>query len=827
MRTGFRSRGSNRFSRGRHGDSERCGCRHSRAAIAHCWLSADLPGAADSAPETLGTITLRPHQMDAVRQLRRLLADARGAVLADAVGLGKTFVALALAHEAKHPFVVAPAGLSAMWHESGRQAGVAVRLVTMEALSRAGSGATTGHGGQAGPATQASPRPAGLKRKTVSADELHALLAEPRTDLVVVDEAHHFRNPATRRYRALARLTVGARVLLVTATPVHNRTADLAALLSLFLGAEAWTLSDNDRARYVVRRGHSQVGQVGSTPGGATVAKRLGVPVVEGPHPVAIADNATTLHALAALPPPVPPSDGGDAGALVTIALVRQWASSGAALRAALERRLARAVALEAGLEAGAYPSYRDLREWCIGEGAVQLAFPEMLLAASPEARRLLPAVRAHAAAIRALLNGLAAKPDPDAERAARLGAIVRTHEGARVVAFSVYEDTVRALYRRLRGAMRVCGLSAGGGVVAGGRLSRLEATVQFAPGYAPPRVGAGDAERIDLLLTTDLLSEGVNLQGASVVVHLDLPWTPARLEQRVGRVARMGSAHERVQVYAMSPPAASESLLGVERRLRAKLAAAGRAVGIAGSIVPAFMTGFAGSSVSVTAGEPGPPEQLARARAIVARWREGRAEQAQSIQACGPVYAAVRAPVRGFLAACIDGGGRRALIAWLNGRVSEAPADIAAAVRMAEGEPVPHDEARCRAAIAALDLWWARRRATADAGLGDTIGATARRRILARIAAISHRAPRHIRPRLAGLIARAWRAALVPCGAGAEAVLGELGEATMSDVAWLGAVGAFGDAQAAGRSGVEETAPPPTVAGLIVFVCQPREDKA
>ena len=47
------------------------------------------------------------------------------------------------------------------------------------------------------------------------------------------------------------------------------------------------------------------------------------------------------------------------------------------------------------------------------------------------------------------------------------------------------------------------------------------------------------------LLLTTDLASEGVNLQDASVVVHLDLPWTAARLEQRVGRVARLASAHD------------------------------------------------------------------------------------------------------------------------------------------------------------------------------------------------------------------------------------------------------------------------------------------
>src|SRR5207247_4168164 len=57
----------------------------------------------------------------------------------------------------------------------------------------------------------------------------------PTVRLFVVDEAHRFRNPATNRYRALAKFVVGARVLLVTATPVHNRIADLFHLFRLFL----------------------------------------------------------------------------------------------------------------------------------------------------------------------------------------------------------------------------------------------------------------------------------------------------------------------------------------------------------------------------------------------------------------------------------------------------------------------------------------------------------------------------------------------------------------------------------------------------------------
>src|SRR5207253_10315694 len=51
----------------------------------------------------------------------------------------------------------------------------------------------------------------------------------------VADDAHRFRNPDPSRYRALAKILVGARVLLVTATPVHNQIADLFHLFRLFL----------------------------------------------------------------------------------------------------------------------------------------------------------------------------------------------------------------------------------------------------------------------------------------------------------------------------------------------------------------------------------------------------------------------------------------------------------------------------------------------------------------------------------------------------------------------------------------------------------------
>lgn len=81
--------------------------------------------------------------------------------------------------------------------------------------------------------------------------------------------------------------------------------------------------------------------------------------------------------------------------------------------------------------------------------------------------------------------------------------------------------------------------------------------------------------ERVRLLLTTDLLAEGVNLQDAGVVVHLDQPWTPTAIAQREGRITRIGSLHTEVHAYTLRPPGGGAALLAIASRLRRKARAA------------------------------------------------------------------------------------------------------------------------------------------------------------------------------------------------------------------------------------------------------------
>jgi hypothetical protein len=105
------------------------------------------------------------------------------------------------------------------------------------------------------------------------------------------------------------------------------------------------------------------------------------------------------------------------------------------------------------------------------------------------------------------------------------------------------------------------------------GTASRREVLEAFAP-HAQGAAAPAPALEADLLIATDLLSEGLNLQDAERVVHYDLPWSPARLAQRVGRIDRLGSLHHAISTVTLLPPRPLADALAIEERLAAKVSA-------------------------------------------------------------------------------------------------------------------------------------------------------------------------------------------------------------------------------------------------------------
>ena len=110
--------------------------------------------------------------------------------------------------------------------------------------------------------------------------------------------------------------------------------------------------------------------------------------------------------------------------------------------------------------------------------------------------------------------------------------------------------------------------------------FSRQAALYGFAPvsAEAPPRQAA---DLFDILISTDVLAEGVNLQQCRHIINLDVPWNPMRLVQRHGRVDRIGSTHNRVFLRTIFPADRLDQLLNLEKRILDKIARAAASIGV------------------------------------------------------------------------------------------------------------------------------------------------------------------------------------------------------------------------------------------------------
>jgi len=438
---------------------------------------------------------------------------------------------------------VVPAVLVGQWRALCRRFDVDPEIATHESLSRRSPGCRAAESRPKGRAGSASAAEGGV---------------------LIVDEAHHFRNPATKRYRALAELAVGARVLLITATPVHNSIADVVHLLRLFLRddalaglgvpslkraacGEAWATLPGVLARLVVARSRVRAPSLALP----RHAKGETVRVGSAPDERVLA----LVHGISALDP-------GPAGALMRMVLLTRLASSLPAFRESLSRHEAFAdLSLEARRSGRALTRRDFQRLFPRGEEPdLQLALLPLLLPpgldGDPGDASALPRLRELAAEC----------PDP---KVARLEALL-TERPAKTIVFTASRATARYLLRRLMGRHRVAAVMGAHGLFPNGPAPVPEVLRAFAPlasGVAPPPA----VLVIDVLIATDLASEGLNLQDASRVVHYDLPWTPARLAQRVGRIDRLGSPHAQIETVTLLPPPPLARALSIEARLLMK----------------------------------------------------------------------------------------------------------------------------------------------------------------------------------------------------------------------------------------------------------------
>ncbi len=565
---------------------------------------------------------LDQYQRDGYGALLKIGGKFGGAFLCDGVGLGKTFVGLMLIErlvkfERKRVLLVVPkSGREPVWESS-------LRRYLPELFGDFSNLVVVNH--------------TDLQRGGDWAERIQRL--KEQADVVIVDEAHHFRNPGTKketsRYWQMQDLAKGKQLFMLTATPINNRLIDLQHLIEHFTqreaghfretlgihslaghfrklekelakrmggelgqgelaGVEAGDLlsQDNLFRELVVQRSRAYVKQSQITAG----AKEAMFPKREAPKVAAYSVKKTYGKLLAmvekafnkkkplfALPmyyplaySKVPVEASLEAGrqqqvvGLIRILFLKRFESSARAFEASCEQLLKKVMAFvqvnsTTSHEKTAFERWRIHQEELLGDVQKRQSLlfgddsteeqeqdedvipDEMLEAAEVldrdqfdvpqilseslqdlnqlaeflnELRQFKPS---HDDKLRALINLL--KTDP----------VLKKHK---VMIFSEFMATARYLQTELEKA----GIKGIDQIDSATKRSRGDVIRQFAPyynGMTSKELADKGQPETRVLIATDVLSEGLNLQDATRLINYDLHWNPVRLMQRIGRVDR------------------------------------------------------------------------------------------------------------------------------------------------------------------------------------------------------------------------------------------------------------------------------------------------
>jgi hypothetical protein len=624
---------------------------------------------------------LAPFQIDGIARMKRLLDAHGGVIVADEVGLGKTYLAGEVIQEAtdskrQRVLVICPAALkTSMWEPFLRKYGF--RLTDVMSFAE-------------------------VRLKMDPEHPEHKSFVNQVRDyaMVVVDEAHNLRNANAAQSKAVDRVILEGKypkqVVLLTATPVNNSLMDLDTLVRYFIRDDArfanlaipsireyirraqdmdpenltpdhlFQLMDQvavRRTRKFVKEHYpnqhikNQKGELVPLKFPKPKVRRIDYDLSpEGEELVNAVLEAleiddeddlfsayTTAKAnpnrlmMARYTPSRYLKKGGgveriqiqNAG-LLKSALLKRLESSSRALSYTLESLITSHSKFIDAISAGYVLEGEALREWVSSESDdLDEALAELDEKALQKARSVddyyIDALLSDAESDLELLRklqylsdaALAAEDPKFEELAKQLTAIAdaarKNHPSGvsggdrrKVVIFSTFTDTVIDIHTRLTRLLKsnpanslsdyvnrlaepqsgayksVHNAGKSGGVDQGGRALVIES---FAPKTASRINDAGEPtgeDLFDILVATDVLSEGVNLQQAGQIINYDLPWNPMKIVQRHGRVDRLLSEHEEVHMGLFFPAQHLDEMLKLQETLERKLAKAEAAIGAA-----------------------------------------------------------------------------------------------------------------------------------------------------------------------------------------------------------------------------------------------------
>ncbi|MBF2755895.1 MAG: DEAD/DEAH box helicase family protein [Gammaproteobacteria bacterium AqS3] len=595
-------------------------------------------------------LPLTSFQKHGVVRALRLIQETGGVIVADEVGLGKTFIAgEILAHYRAHrqrALLICPASLrDTSWSSFQSEFELYLETLSFEQLSQ--------------------DRQLWDEKRRPHAAGHHLKRDIEEYQLIIIDEAHNYRNPdSPTRADALRALLYGKRkdLLMLTATPVNNSLWDLYHLTRFFIKQDSFLagkgiLSIKQRFDDAMKTNPNSLSPDVLYPiVDATTVKRTRqfikkhypndqvkinneMQTIVFPEPVAISVRYNLEDLMPGLfdlietyfDPEnddciffaryktktylkVPDEEGERMANAVTglllSGLLKRFESSTGAFRISIDRLIRQHKHFLRALDDGHVVSTEFLNESTSLDNDEDFnklleSSDEKVDAKLYDRDRLRKDVEQDLGKLEeifARLENIEPAQDPKllelskqlefiAEEAANQASSRKDEMNKRkVLIFSFFADTVRWVNKYLADEIASNPkLSAYKGrfeIVVGSGDGEEKNRAAAARRFAPDTAGkSGDPNETDILITTDVLAEGVNLQQARHIINYDMPWNPMRLVQRHGRIDRIGSQHSRVYMRSIFPVEQLDALLRLEERISRKIAMAAASVGVVSPI--------------------------------------------------------------------------------------------------------------------------------------------------------------------------------------------------------------------------------------------------
>ena len=544
------------------------------------------------------------YQKQAVTAAKKILNAYNGVFLADVVGLGKTYITALLLQQlpAERKLIICPPVLMDNWKNAIRDFRVGGAIVESSGK---------------------------LEKLEKQADSF---------DIIVVDEAHNFRNEVTWGYEHLQNICQNKKVILVSATPINNKFEDLLSLIKLFQPAKQSSIPGicNLEAFFNLQKKKLNGKQKGSKEYLDTVKaasevirtrvlshlmvrrtrteikkyfgkdiENQGLKFPEAADPRRIVytfdkkidsvfnktiellkafsySRYTPLLFLKEKQTDMVIQSQKNIGGFMKGILVKRLESSFYAFKQSTDRFVSSYEHFIDMFQKGTVYISKKVNVFDLLDNDQEDKLLKMVEEEKAEKHLssefnddFLPCLRRDLTILKQIQELWShINKDPKADEFVRMLKEDKDLAGKKVIVFTESKETSDILYNRLSSEFkeRVLRYSSDGADFNGKHFSSEAAREIINENFDPREKLQKDD--IDILVTTDVLAEGVNLHRSNILVNYDLPWNPTRILQRVGRINRVGSKFSEYFVYNCFPTAESDSHLHLEENIIAKIQA-------------------------------------------------------------------------------------------------------------------------------------------------------------------------------------------------------------------------------------------------------------